>query len=200
MNKRYLLTLLVSVLTIALLSSCGNGTTKRVVSETPIKTEVLGLKLCSVSNGEAVRRAVSKATDKDFDCSSEKVGVHSSYCLTRPFGQEFYYGGESWHDINVYISKEGRIAEIGFNTSYGKLAQIQKQYDQLCQALSKKYGEGNKNNKQGHKNKFWTDNINTVGVTMGMVTSNSGARCAYCTLYYLNRELYKKVLESIQDI
>lgn len=200
MNKRHILLILVPFLTIVLFSSCGNGTPKRILSETPIKTEVLGLKLCSVSNGEAVRRAVSKATDKDFGCTSEKVGTHSRYCLDRPFGQEFFYGGESWHHINVFISKEGRIAGLQFNTSYGRQAQVQKQYERLCQALSKKYGEGNKNNKQAHKNMLWTDNINTVGVTMTRVTSESGVRCAYCTLYYLNIELYEKVLESIQDL
>ena len=47
-----------------LLWACGNNTPKRIVSEVPIKTEVLGLKLGDVSSEKAVEKALAKATGK----------------------------------------------------------------------------------------------------------------------------------------
>ena len=53
---------IMSIMTASLLLwACGNNTPKRIVSEVPIKTEVLGLKLGDVSSEDDVETALTKA-------------------------------------------------------------------------------------------------------------------------------------------
>ena len=67
---------IVTIMTASLLLwACGNNTPKRIVSEVPIKTEVLGLKLGDVSSENAVETALTKATGKYVLTESQKNGI-----------------------------------------------------------------------------------------------------------------------------
>ena len=99
-----------SIMTASLLLwACGNNTPKRIVSEVPIKTEVLGLKLGDVSSEDAVETALTKATGKYVLTESQKNGI-ATVVRAIPTSLEISYGGLSWHYVDVTLDKEKKIA------------------------------------------------------------------------------------------
>ena len=60
-----------------ILWACGNNTPKPFISEVPIKTEVLGLKLCEKSSENVIKKAIGKATDAYVITQSQKLGTAS---------------------------------------------------------------------------------------------------------------------------
>ena len=56
-----------------LVVSCGDKAPKRIITDTPIKTEILGLKLCDISSEREVERAISKASDTYVWTENQKM-------------------------------------------------------------------------------------------------------------------------------
>ena len=200
MNTRHLTLVITSVFMLGLLSSCGDGTPERVVSETPIKTEILGLKLCSASNGEAIKKAISKATDKDFYYNSEKDGSSTRFRLSPRYDNHFSYGGVTWHYMDVYVNKEGIIAAIELTASLESQEQAQNLYDKMSKVLFQKYGVNNKSSIPEGRRAFWTDDKNSIGLVCYKGMTVDGRNRYFCSMYYVNRDLYGKIESAMQDV
>lgn len=176
-----------------LLWACGNNTPKLIVSDVPIKTEVLGLDLCLPSSEKAIEKALNKVTGKYVLTETQQDGI-ATIVRAIPSSLEIPYGGMSWHYIDVTLDQNERIVQIGIVASFESVDRAKKQYDAAVKVFSQKYGQGNIN--EQHQNTFWTDNTNTVGLSYVESSSLNGNDRSFCTLYYLNRELHNTLEEA----
>ena len=166
--------------------SCGNNTPKRIVSEVPIKTEVLGLKLSDVSSERAIEKAITKSTDKTVLTDSEKNGVGTNVRVF-PVSLDLNYGGLSWHYVDVTLNEDKKIVSISIVASYENIERAKEQFNAATQVFTQKYGKGNMN--EEYQYVFWTDDTNSVGLTYVESSALNGNDRSFCTLYYVNREL-----------
>ena len=190
---------IVTIMTASLLLwACGNNTPKRIVSEVPIKTEVLGLKLGDVSSEKAVEKALAKATGKYVLTESQKNGI-ATVVRAIPTSLEIAYGGLSWHYVDVTLDKEKKIAQIAIVASFENSERAKEQFNAAGQVFTQKYGQGNIN--QEAQNAFWTDDTNSVGLSYMESSAINGEDRSFCTLYYVNRDLYNALEEAnIPDV
>lgn len=190
---------IVTIMTASLLLwACGNNTPKRIVSEVPIKTEVLGLKLGDVSSEKAVEKALTKATGKYVLTESQKNGI-ATVVRAISASLEIAYGGLSWHYVDVTLDKEKKIAQIAIVASFENIERAKEQFNTAGQVFTQKYGQGNIN--QEAQNAFWTDDTNSVGLTYMESSALNGEDRSFCTLYYVNRDLYTALEEAnIPDV
>ena len=190
---------IMSIMTASLLLwACGNNTPKRIVSEVPIKTEVLGLKLGDVSSEDAVETALTKATGKYVLTESQKNGI-ATVVRAIPTSLEISYVGLSWHYVDVTLDKEKKIAQISIVASFANIERAKEQYNAAVQVFTQKYGQGNID--QEAQNAFWTDDTNSVGLSYMESSAINGEDRSFCTLYYVSRELYTSLEEAnIPDV
>ena len=190
---------IMSIMTASLLLwACGNNTPKRIVSEVPIKTEVLGLKLGDVSSEDAVETALTKATGKYVLTESQKNGI-ATVVRAIPTSLEISYVGLSWHYVDVTLDKEKKIAQISIVASFENIERAKEQYNAAVQVFTQKYGQGNID--QEAQNAFWTDDTNSVGLSYMESSAINGEDRSFCTLYYVSRELYTSLEEAnIPDV
>lgn len=192
---------LACILSAVLFVSCENRTQKRIVSETPIKTEILGLKLCEVTDEEEVEYALGEATDKFFHTIVEEIGAGTcirAFSMTL-FGYNqdpFIYGGLTWHYVDIFINDREEIVKINITASFESVDRAKDQFDAATIILSNKYGKPNVN-EVGQAN-FWTDNINSVGVHYEESNTINGDNRSFCWIYYTNIELAEELQEKNQ--
>lgn len=182
-----------------LISFRGNAQ-DRIVSTTPIKTEHMGLKLCDVSEDARIVQAVMHYTNKelgtDLFVDSGNLGAITCVRLVTN-GNIMYYGGGNWNNIDVYLNKDNKIAQIQFSAVYKNVNQAKKAFEDFCTSLSNKYGKGNA---PVVDNRFWTDNINTVGVNYEETAAVSGDDAVFFHLYYVNRALWSEIEAAMSDL
>ena len=185
---------IVSIISASLLLwACGDNTPKRIVSEVPIKNEVLGLKLGDASSEKAVEKALTKATGKYVLTESQKNGI-ATVVRAIPTSLEIAYGGLSWHYVDVTLDKDKKIAQIAIVASFENIERAKEQFNAAGQVFTQKYGQGNVN--QEAQNAFWTDDTNSVGLTYMESSALNGEDRSFCTLYYVSRDLYNALEEA----
>lgn len=166
------------------LPSCKGVTKQRIVSETPIKTEVLGLKLGDVSSEKAIEKSVSKEIAKQVYTESEKYGT-GTIVRAFPLFLDLTYGGQSWHYVDVWLDENRKIVEIRITASFESVERAKDHFDTATLIFTQKYGKPN----EKQQNVFWTDNTNSVGLLYHESSAINGDDRSFCELYYVNREL-----------
>ena len=175
------------------LISCKQSTkSRRIVSSVPIKTEILGVKLCEEMTACEVRNALMENTDKYFETIPEKYGCVEVY-RSIPEGFNFNYGGLSWLMVDV-VTNNSEVYKIVITGSYESIESAKQQYDAAVAIFAQKYGEGN----VSENNTFWTDDANSVGLSYYKSSALDGSDRSFCELYYLNIALSDKVAEENQ--
>ncbi len=178
--------------------ACGSIPQKQIVSEVPIKTEVLGLKLCDKSSEKAIMKAIGKETNAYVVTQSQKIGTASAI-RAFPLTMEISYGGLSWNYVDVGLNQDNMIALISLTASYESVDRAKEHFDAACQVFTNKYGKGNLY-KEDHR-AFWTDNINGVELYYEESSTVNGDDRCFCTLRYLNKELFEFVeKDNIPDV
>lgn len=171
----------ICLLWLLLVCACGNTSQRRLVSETPIKTTVLGLQLCSKANENSIRTAIGKETSL-YVYSEKKLYEGGSIVRTSPISY-FNYGNLAWHYVDIKLSKDNLIVAIAMTASFESLDLAKQQFLDAIQIFTKKYGNGNHKETQSI---FWTDNTNSVGLHYEESSTITGATRSFCTLYYVN--------------
>ena len=190
--KRAVIPFIISVFAIL---SCNQ--TGRIVSDTPIKTNVLGVELCKKMAALEVADSLMKNTGRFFMPTVEKVGTAQVYRLT-PMGMNFNYGGLSWSYADIGVTSAKEVHTIYIVGSYESVESAKKQYDAAVEIFTHKYGKGNSGMEN---NTFWTDNVNSVGLLYQASSALDGSDRSFCYLYYVNRALNDKVeAENQPDI
>lgn len=182
-----------------LVASCGGNSSKRVVSETPINTEVLGLKLCEESDEYDIISALEDFADKNisvFDRAQNGAGLTiRTYVSTWSGVDKFYYGGCSWNNADVYLDADNRIYSVSVTNSFEKIERAKEQYDSMVALLIQKYGMGN----IGEQYTLWTDDTNIVRVSYYTSTTLGGDEKNFCQVFYTNIALAEAVESSKLD-
>ena len=182
---------LVFVVAIFSLVSCNQN--KRIVSEVPIKTEVLGIQLCKHMTSGDVEDALADNTDLYFLTMPQKNGNIEFY-RSMPMGLSLNYGGLTWTYIDVGVTKDSEVYVVNLVGSYESVENAKQQYDSAVAIFTQKYGKGN----ASENNIFWTDDVNSVGLTYSESSSLIGSDRSFCELYYVNIALSNKVQEENQ--
>ena len=179
------------------LTSCNQlSKSSRIVSSVPIKTEILGIELCKKITHGGVEDALMNKTDKYFLVTPQKNGNVEVY-RSIPFGLNFNYGGLSWSYVDVGVTKNSEVYVINIVGSYESEESAKQQYDAAVAIFTQKYGKGN----VSENNTFWTDDVNSVGLTYYKSSALNGSDRSFCELYYVNRELSNRVeAENQPDI
>jgi hypothetical protein len=179
------------------LTSCNQlSKSSRIVSSVPIKTEILGIELCKKITHGGVEDALMDKTDKYFLVTPQKNGNVEVY-RSIPFGLNFNYGGLSWSYVDVGVTKNSEVYVINIVGSYESEESAKQQYDAAVAIFTQKYGKGN----VSENNTFWTDDVNSVGLTYYKSSALNGSDRSFCELYYVNRELSNRVeAENQPDI
>jgi len=176
------------------LVSCNHA--GRIVTDVPIKTEVLDIELCKKMTSDDVENALANNTDLYFLTMPQKDGNVEVY-RSIPLGLSFNYGGLSWTYIDVGVTKDSEVYVINLVGSYESVENAKQQYDSAVAIFAQKYGKGN----VGEGNTFWTDNVNSVILTYYESSSLNGADRSFCELCYTNIGLSNKVeTENQPDI
>lgn len=179
-----------------LLLSCGNQTSKGihgVITEVPIKTEVLGLNLCEESSSKAIEKAIKKATNSPVILNEQNMGK-KTIIRAYPVSLVLIYGGLSWHYVDVTLNEDKKIIGIEIVRSYESLEGAKNRLNEASQVFTQKYGEGNWD-EDGHS-VLWTDSKNAIYLDAKKSSSINGNDRSFCTLTYVNNELVHIMEES----
>ena len=173
--------------------SCNSN--KRIVSDTPVKSEVLGIELCTKMSMSEIENALIEHTEKFFFTTSERVNNHRVY-RSMPLGLNFLYGNMGWTYCDVIVTDDDEVVTIKLVSSYENLDDAEKQYKIAVELFTNKYGKANVSD--DNKLSFWTDDINTVGVQYDNSSAINGNDRSFCELYYVNIALSDKAEKEIE--
>ena len=184
---------------LALVASCKGKDSSRIISEAPVKTEILGMKLCEKSNEKSIQKAVSTATDEAVLIDSQNNDQVGKTVRVIPSSLSFNYGGYSWTYVDVALDGEDMISQITLVASYESVEMARKQYEAVIKLFTQKYGKGNVH--PSNQLTFWTDDTNSVGVVYDESAAANGNDRSFCSLYYVNIELFDALEEqNVPDI
>lgn len=176
------------------LISCNQS--KRIVTDIPIKTDILGVKLCEEMSYGNVEYALRDYTDQYFETTNQRIGNMEIY-RSIPMDLHFSYGGLSWAYIDVEVTKDSEVFVVKIVGSYESEESAKKQYDAAVAIFTQKYGKGNVRDNVV----FWTDDVNSVGLVYYKASAIDGSDRWFCELYYGNIALSEKVkAENQPDI
>lgn len=107
------------VFLVVILSLISCNQSKRIVTDIPIKTDILGVKLCEEMSVSEVRYALMDHTDKYFETTTQKNGSAEVY-RSVPMDLNFNYvnyGGLSWTYIDVGVTKDSEVYVLNLRGS-----------------------------------------------------------------------------------
>lgn len=186
---------LCAVLLLACSGNKGNKEEERILSDKPIKTEVLGLKLCDVCERATINSTISKTQSLWFTSEQQDFGAYSTVRCS-PNAAQFPYGGMAWHYVDVDLNQKSQIVRITLMASYESLDQAKDHFEGAKGILSNKYGKGN--DRQEGTCMLWTDNTNTVGTFYYEGSTIYGQDRSFCGMYYINIALADAVEAASQ--
>jgi hypothetical protein len=181
------LTLILFITALALAVSCKGNDTSRIISNTPVKTEILGMKLCEKSNENSIQKAVSAALGEPVLIDSQSNDQVGRVVRAIPSSLHFNYGGYPWTYVDVSLDGNDTIAQIILTASYESVEVARKQYEAVIELFTQKYGKGNTH--PSNQLTFWTDDTNSVGVSYEESAAVNGSDRSFCSLYYVNIDL-----------
>ena len=180
------------IITAFSLISCNQS--RIIVTEVPIKTEILGIELCKkIYTTDEINDALAEHTNKYFFTTPQKDG-NAEVFRSIPIGLSFNYGGLSWTYIDVAVTNNSDVCMVKLVGSYESEETAKQQYESAVAIFSQKYGNGN----VSENNTFWTDGANSVGLRHFKACALSGSDRYFCELYYVNIELSDKVVAENQ--
>lgn len=180
------------IITAFSLISCNQS--RIIVTEVPIKTEILGIELCKkiYTTGE-INDALAEHTNQYFFTTPKKDGNVEVF-RSIPIGFSFNYGGLSWTYIDVAVTNNSEVCMVKLSGSYESEETAKQQYESAVAIFSQKYGNGN----VSENNTFWTDETNRVCLSHFKASALDGSDRYFCELYYVNIELSDKVVAENQ--
>lgn len=180
------------IIPILALMSCNQ--TGIIVTDTPIKTNILGVELCKKMTSKEVNDALMESTDKFFVSMPQMDGDLKFY-RSIPMGMNFMYGSLTWSYIDIGVTQEKEVYSIGLKGSYESIENAKQQFNSAVKLFTQKYGEGNTTEDD---TVFWTDNVNYIGLRYYEFSSLDGSDRSFCDLYYTNIALENMVNNDTQ--
>ena len=174
--------------------SCGNRTGGMIISDTKIKADVLGIKLCEKADKNSIEAALSRVTDNAFITYEEKIGPGSAVrCV--PIALTINYGGQAWNYCDTHLNEANEVMEVDLVASFESVERAKDLFDSMVAKLSEKYGKGNIEGSDA----FWTDGVNGIGLSYSESSAINGNDRSFCTLGYMNRDLMQTFQEVMDN-
>lgn len=194
MNKFSLCCALCSVI---LLTACGtNQQNKKNITQTPIKTNILGIELGEKITPGLIEVDLTRATEKEFHISNEqKFDVATLYTAHPSYSSFFNFGNKNWHYAVVKVDQNSLVYKVELHATFESIEQAKKDYESIIEIYEGKYGQGNAD---GEQHTFWTDGKTHVGVQYVESSNMRGEDRSYCVLYYKNTVLGEAVNKASQ--
>ena len=170
-----------------LLASC-NMQQRRIVSETPIKSNIMGVELCAETSADKIVSTISEETGKFFFPQIEEVGTGTVVRLIT-LTMDIYYGGTSWSYIDVFLDEDSKVICIRLNASFESIDRAKDHFTVIKSTLMQTYGKGNEVD-EGVT--FWTDNTNSVRISYEESNAINGNDRSFCYMDYINIELFNE--------
>jgi len=167
-----------------LLASC-NMQQKRIVSETPVKSNILGVELCTETTADEIVSAITEETGKFFLPQIEEVGTGTVVRLVT-LTMDIYYGGASWSYIDVFLDEDSKVICIRLNASFESIDRAKDHFTVMKSTLEQTYGKGNE---VDDNIAFWTDDTNSVRISYEESSAINGNDRSFCYMDYINIEL-----------
>ena len=167
-----------------LLASC-NMQQKRIVSETPVKSNILGVELCTETTADEIVSAITEETGKFFFPQIEEVGTGTVVRLIT-LTMDIYYGGASWSYIDVFLDEDSKVICIRLNASFESIDRAKEHFAVMKSILKQTYGKGNE---VDENIAFWTDDTNSVRISYEESSAINGNDRSFCYMDYINIEL-----------
>lgn len=170
-----------------LLTSC-NMQQKRIVSETPVKSNILGVELCTETTADEIVSAITEETGKFFLPQIEEVGTGTVVRLIT-LTMDIYYGGASWSYIDVFLDEDSKVICIRLNASFESIDRAKEHFAVMKSILKQTYGKGNE---VDDNIAFWTDDTNSVRISYEESNAINGNDRSFCYMDYINIELFNE--------
>lgn len=170
-----------------LLASC-NMQQKRIVSETPVKSNILGVELCTETTADEIVSAITEETGKFFLPQIEEVGTGTVVRLIT-LTMDIYYGGASWSYIDVFLDEDSKVICIRLNASFESIDRAKDHFTMMKSTLEQTYGKGNE---VDENIAFWTDDTNSVRISYEESNAINGNDRSFCYMDYINIELFNE--------
>lgn len=170
-----------------LLASC-NMQQKRIVSETPVKSNILGVELCTETTADEIVSAITEETGKFFLPQIEEVGTGTVVRLVT-LTMDIYYGGASWSYIDVFLDEDSKVICIRLNASFESIDRAKDHFTVMKSTLEQTYGKGNEIDENIA---FWTDDTNSVRISYEESNAINGNDRSFCYMDYINIELFNE--------
>lgn len=167
-----------------LLASC-NMQQRRIVSETPIKSNIMGVELCTETSADEIVSTISEETGKFFFPQIEEVGTGTVVRLIT-LTMDIYYGGTSWSYIDVYLNEDSKVICVRFNASFESIDRAKAHFTMMKSTIEQTYGKGNEVDEAVT---FWTDDTNSVRISYEESNAINGNDRSFCYMDYINIEL-----------
>ena len=170
-----------------LLVSC-NMQQKRIVSETPIKSNIMGVELSAETTADEIVSTISEETGKFFFPQIEEVGTGTVVRLIT-LTMDIYYGGASWSYIDVFLDENSKVICIRLNASFESIDRAKEHFAVMKSILKQTYGKGNE---VDENIAFWTDDTNSVRISYEESNAINGNDRSFCYMDYINIELFNE--------
>ena len=173
-----------------LLVSC-NMQQKRIVSETPIKSNIMGVELSAETTADEIVSTISEETGKFFFPQIEEVGTGTVVRLIT-LTMDIYYGGASWSYIDVFLDENSKVICIRLNrlnASFESIDRAKDHFTMMKSTLEQTYGKGNE---VDENIAFWTDDTNSVRISYEESNAINGNDRSFCYMDYINIELFNE--------
>jgi hypothetical protein len=158
---------------------------KRIVSETPVKSNILGVELCTETTADEIVSAITEETGKFFLPQIEEVGTGTVVRLVT-LTMDIYYGGASWSYIDVFLDEDSKVICIRLNASFESIDRAKDHFTVMKSTLEQTYGKGNE---VDDNIAFWTDDTNSVRISYEESSAINGNDRSFCYMDYINIEL-----------
>ena len=170
-----------------LLVSC-NMQQKRIVSETPVKSNIMGVELRAETTADEIVSAITEETGKFFFPQIEEVGTGTVVRLIT-LTMDIYYGGASWSYIDVFLDEDSKVICIRLNASFESIDRAKEHFAVMKSILKQTYGKGNE---VDENIAFWTDDTNSVRISYEESNAINGNDRSFCYMDYINIELFNE--------
>lgn len=158
---------------------------KRIVSETPIKSNIMGVELSAETTANEIVSTIYEETGKFFFPQIEEVGTGTVVRLIT-LTMDIYYGGTSWSYIDVFLDEDSKVICIRLNASFESIDRAKDHFTMMKSTLEQTYGKGNEIDENIA---FWTDDTNSVRISYEESSAINGNNRSFCYMDYINIEL-----------
>lgn len=181
--KKFLLAFCVTAMLVACKSE-----PPRIVSDQPVDDVIMGAELCQPVSETTVIRSFERAGMQDVHAQKYSYNSSSGLVVFPSSDDGLTFGGCRWDYADYRKDASGDLCAVVFENFFKSRKQAMEQYKNVAGLIGRKHGKANLIKSKASCTSMWTDDTNSVGVSVHKDVSNEDKWA--CTFYYVNIALY----------